>query len=430
MGLLDYFRRRKENSNFRKAYRRNPEQMSEEELRVQRDIHQAYKMLAHATGVSFDEDDLPPVRVSDDKTSYYTGLSGEIVISRKHIGSGVAYFEEASHALRDSVMRRKGLSFDKQDSQVHEFYGRIGETLGRYLSRGTSLEEYFSGEDEKSRDLNDRETRHKWAVKLNKIRNLKNEVRNYKSAVKKSRDYLLKVTKENYEQLEKLFRDFEKKRIGSEEFSERAAELARSYQRAIVGVSQQTGFNLRKSDLEEANAYYLKYDSLINIGRLKDVSEEDKREFILSRIKTLREVNPYERISMTTNLDDPVFSDAYLTSMMEEHSHFVHRKPYQYAQQYSAEELLKIKDLYGLPDREVRKRFFKRKPSDLERKVETLFFIILSVFLAWAFGTFSFTGYSVVPFYLQASVGSFLGILFFFFLIAWIYFKVERRLNR
>ncbi|RMD65809.1 hypothetical protein D6817_05385, partial [Candidatus Pacearchaeota archaeon] len=106
---------------------------------VERDVHEAYKLLASFAGVEVGKKDLPRVVVRRGGTPSYDARNHTIEIPEKNVGNGPTYFEEAGHALRAKIRGVKGGEL-KGDPRVEEFYGKVCARLGRELSKGTRLE--------------------------------------------------------------------------------------------------------------------------------------------------------------------------------------------------------------------------------------------------------------------------------------------------
>jgi len=58
--------------------------------------------------------------------------------------------------------------------------------------------------------------------------------------------------------------------------------------------------------------------------------------------------------------------------------HFRTHTAYSYADQYSADELLKVKNLYSLPDQEIREKFMKKRHHGLEGRILGIFVVLAS----------------------------------------------------
>jgi len=90
------------------------------------------------------------IKVADIENSMYDFTNNIISISESHAENGIHYFEEASHFFRN--MLRPDNS-EKHD-EIDEFFGRMGESLGRYFVQNTRYAYLFDEQPE--RDWTDR----------------------------------------------------------------------------------------------------------------------------------------------------------------------------------------------------------------------------------------------------------------------------------
>ncbi len=73
-----------------------------------------------------------------------------ISISEKDAGSGISYFEEISHFFRDYIFPQ-----NEKNIKIDEFFGRLGESIGRNLVENTKFAYFF--ENEKPRNYSNKD---------------------------------------------------------------------------------------------------------------------------------------------------------------------------------------------------------------------------------------------------------------------------------
>jgi len=388
----------------------------QDEARVQREVRQAFKMLADAYGISVNEQDMPSVKVSASETPFYNPTDKSITINPENVGDGVSYFEEASHALRDLSWNRRSafrkmidVSSKKPSSYIQEFYGRTGETLGRELTRGTELAYLFEGVP--PRNLDDPETRNRWAQRIKKYRTLNSKVKNISKKNESARSFFRDLTSRNYDALIGSLTDAKEGKIGVFNLARRLDELEQEYRGGIRKANQDYRGSVTETELIGIKAYLEKLLYTKRGFKIASEAPQDERTEILSHVlKSLIET----RDSSVFNFDveNSQLVSAGLNSFLGIFSHRVHSKPYQYAQQYGAQDLLGVENFYGLSDREAEKRFFKRlKPripaktiltrsitpqlSGLEQTVVAAFFIVMPLFLIILVDNLKSTGFAV-----------------------------------
>lgn len=83
----------------------------------------------------------PKIQASTTNTSYFQPNTNVIGIHKNHYDDGIIYFEEASHAIRAHLVHPR----DDIGMLVQEFFGRLGEEIGRKLIAGTTYERLFEG---------------------------------------------------------------------------------------------------------------------------------------------------------------------------------------------------------------------------------------------------------------------------------------------
>lgn len=81
----------------------------------------------------------PEIVVYDKGLGAYSPEKNAILINPLRYGNGTVYFEEVAHALRDRVNEKEEESVD---NRVDEFFGRLGEEIGRRLPGN---EDFFNG---------------------------------------------------------------------------------------------------------------------------------------------------------------------------------------------------------------------------------------------------------------------------------------------
>jgi len=108
-------------------------------------------------------------------------------------------------------------------------------------------------------------------------------------------------------------------------------------------------------------------------------------------------------------------------------THFKTHVAYAFADQYSAEELLEIEDLYSLPDNEVRERFLHKKRSGLEEIVSAVFYISLPIFLIYFIFNLNITGFSIVNALNKSLILNPFAIAFIILFVVFVYFKIRKR---
>jgi hypothetical protein len=401
------------------AARKEEEIEEDSTAKVEKDVHSAMKILAENQGVKLTSKDYPKVIVSKKDTSSYNPKEKSITIIPRHIGDGITYFEEASHALRDLTQERNGVPYDYQDDRVQEFIGRAGETFGRNLTKGTDLEYLFRNTS--PRDMNNPKTKELWLNNLLKIKEDKKQLRGLKKELDETRSLLKKEIGPNYSELNNLLYDYQKGDISFDEFYEECSNLRDQYIERKKKLTDK-GLRVYKTDKEELGVsgadYRFLMNSLRNIKGLPETEREKELDTIVNSIKEHYNYGPY---SLKFEDKDLSFISTNLDVLLRQDSHLVHRKPYLYAQQYSPEEL---KGIYDKSDKDIKKEFFKRKQSSLEKTVSASLIILMPVLIMQLVLNMRLTGLvlGINP------VGtSIFGIIIFFMLILLVYFEVRFR---
>ena len=104
--------------------------------KVSEEVNQCIDILADFLKVEIKEK--PKILFGKRNISGYNYDENIINISNKDISSGIAYFEEATHFLRDTIVPPK-----KPDKKVCEFFGRLGESISMLLVKNTDFEYLF-----------------------------------------------------------------------------------------------------------------------------------------------------------------------------------------------------------------------------------------------------------------------------------------------
>jgi len=381
--------------------------MKYDENKVKREVRKAFRMLAEDQGVRIGKNDFPYVRVDDEHgTSYFDESNKEIVIHPNHIGHGHSYFEEAGHALRNLVEEKRRLNplVSYKDREVHEFIGRASETMGRDLTKGTNLEYLFKGEE--PRNMKDRETRKKLIKKVQRLRKLGSEIREKEKQYKSSGHK--KEFESNLDSLGSLIKDYRAGKIDPKELEKEFNTLGHQYNSIVKGLIER-GSKITQLDMLTIKQIGTDYNFVGTTLRNYNESSGEEREGDLEDdLKFIEDHLKEERfIDIDPLLGPKVFLD------MEKHQHIVHRRPYEYAEQYSTDELGNV---FKMSDRAIRKKFFRREASERLEKVVGLIIMIAG---GLAISTISITGAVIgAPFEYESIIGLILFIigLYIFFL--------------
>jgi hypothetical protein len=388
------------------------------------EVRKAFKLLADSYGIPLKEEDYPSVATSSEGFNYYNPPNRTIYLTPERL-LGSTLFEETSHALRDLLQRRRGIASEKQDKQVQEFYGRAGETLGRYLADDAGLAYTFV--EDPVRDMDNPETKERWLKRLLNLKKHKNSVRAIKTRNKLARQELGRITGDNYAALTKLFVDFQQARASSKEFQDRLGRLERDYRTQVSSVSKKIPEAISPIDLTQVKSYLGKYNYLRGALDIANgaTSEEERRKLIERGIKFITEThNPR---SFQFDIEFARIQNVALKTELGLFSHFTHRKPYKYAQQYSAQDLLSLEDFYALSDEEVRRRFFRRKEKPLEARVVALILIFSSLFFLLTLYRIKMTGFAFAfPPKIDFTIGHFFLTVLLILIIVLGFFKIRK----
>ncbi len=122
--------------------------MSDLETKVLKEIKFCIKSLSNA--IDYKVKDFPKVKLSKNNKSYYNFDDKNIYLTKKDIENGTAYYEESAHFLRHMLVSEM---IKKSNHKVHEFFGRLGEGIGRKLTKNTEYKYLFDGK--KGRNFSD-----------------------------------------------------------------------------------------------------------------------------------------------------------------------------------------------------------------------------------------------------------------------------------
>ncbi len=122
--------------------------MSDLETKVLKEIKFCIKSLSNA--IDYKVKDFPKVKLSKNNKSYYNFDDKNIYLTKKDIENGTAYYEESAHFLRHMLVSEM---IKKSNHKVHEFFGRLGEGIGRKLTKNTEYKYLF--DEKKGRNFSD-----------------------------------------------------------------------------------------------------------------------------------------------------------------------------------------------------------------------------------------------------------------------------------
>jgi len=308
-------------------------------------VKRSFRLLAKSQNIEISDKDIPEVFGSDMGSSYSS--EDRTIRLSVYDATSESVFEEVGHALRDLAMRRKGSNREKQDSSVHEFYGMSASIIGKELIKGTYLEKFF-------KDMGGKESREmpqiikfykKDKEEINKIEKALLEFEQRKGKLSDSLEGLA----EAYSLAVKILRD-----CSDKSNYEKLNHLSKIISDGIVLLQINGCSKLEQIGNVRDFARFLENyggDKPVNVenkvkeGRFFENLGTVKRRKVLAR--NIRDVLDYKKYSLE-----------------------VHTKPYLYALQYSAEELMAIDGFFSIPDKKVKRRFFYFKDPDFERRLE------------------------------------------------------------
>jgi hypothetical protein len=390
------------------------------EKEVKKQVARAFMILAKNARAGITEQDLPQINIEQAAHSFYVPEERRIIVSQKDINNGSAYFEEASHALRHITQEKQGVPYYKQDAKVHEFFGRIGETLGRQLSKGTELEHLFH---RKPRNFT------RFASEFEKDEEaLKQEylmLKAREAKVKTAKQILAIKTSENYHQLHKLLNDFKADKINFKKFSRRFRNLYTSYKKTLDKLRTMPDSTISEIDMIEAGLYKNNYDNLREFI-LENQSLEKSQHAGMMIQKSLSNLTAYKP-KFVKCADNPEAIETKIKAKEMIRTLDTHTKPYVYAEQYSLEELMQY-PLYNLSDKEIRQRFFRKPNSVVEKTISAIFYILSPVFIINMLSALNLTGHAInmtnSTGTANFTLGMIFNITFLFFAAAFMYFKL------
>ena len=387
------------------------------EKEVKKRAIRAFMILAKNSHAQVSKADLPQVCIESSSHSFYVPETQSIVISTRDIDNGSAYFEEASHALRHITLEKQGIPYEEQDEKVHEFFGRLGETLGRQLTKGTELEHLFHKKPRNFRKLCHELEKDEEALKQEYLMLRAREAR-----VKTAKQILAAKTSENYLQLHKLLNNFKIGKIDFKKFSASFRNLYTSYKKTLDRLRKMPDSTISEIDMIEAGLYKNNYDNLREFMlRAQNMGEEQRSMLIQKSLGNLTAYKP----KFVRCADVPEAIETRLRTKQMIRTLDTHAKPYAYAEQYSLEELLQY-PLYSLSDSEIKRRFFKKHSSMVEKSVSAIFYILSPIFLINILASSRLTGYAIANHTSNATLfgGTLFNIIFLFFTAAFMYFKL------
>ncbi len=387
------------------------------EKEVRKQVARAFMILARNARARITEQDLPQINIEQAAHSFYIPEERRIIVSQKDINNGSAYFEEASHALRHITQEKQGVPYYKQDAKVHEFFGRLGETLGRQLSKGTELEHLFHRKPRNFTRFADEFEKDEEALKQEYLMLKAREAK-----VKTAKQILAIKTSENYSQLHKLLSDFKAEKISFKKFSGRFRNLYDSYKKTLDKLRTMPDSTISEIDMIEAGLYKNNYDNLREfILKNQNLEESQHANEIERSLDTLACYKP----KFVKCADDPKAIETKIKAKEMIRTLDTHTKPYVYAEQYSLEELMQY-PLYNLSDKEIRQRFFRKPNSVVEKTVAALFYILSPVFIINILSALNLTGHAINTSNSPANftLGMIFNIIFIFFAAAFMYFKL------
>ena len=117
------------------------------ETKVTNNLKFCIDTLAKALNVPIPDSVRPAVKIVKDNGDNYNSDHNEICVNETSIENGITYFEEAAHYIRTLLMLRHSKSKTSIDQPVQEFFGRLGESMGRELVKDTEYEFLFSNRE-------------------------------------------------------------------------------------------------------------------------------------------------------------------------------------------------------------------------------------------------------------------------------------------
>jgi len=318
--------------------------------KVKEMIVEEIELLAENENIEVRDIDLPEVKVRDSKSSCYDPTENTIFIEENAINNGIDHFEEISHFLRCLVQQRKGISPEKQDVHVQEFFGRIGETLGRELVKGTDLESLF-------KDIQPREVKSSETDQL--IDNLIDRSKKIKGLQKElaiSNDIIIKMQKENANSVTRMLeKSLEEEELNIDNLLLEFRKMASDH---IASIKNSQIKNAHVDDVKQYLSHLDYLNGSLSLLREYEAPAKQKKEYIQGNLNTFKEMNSLLFERQFTMGDLELFTLSFNNDNLKR-SVYEHLDPYAYAQQYSFEQLSK-KNLYSMSDRDIKKKYFRK----------------------------------------------------------------------
>jgi len=388
--------------------------------RAVKEIREAFRLLAKKTGVQINSSDLPDVEiVSRDVNPSYQPIDNKITMPESQIGDGDSYFEEASHALRAVADKKKNRSPFRENFKVGEFYGRIGSTLGREVTKGTDLDYLFKGPrpsiDSEAFREHDAETIREARFKIKMDRATKDLE---KTAAKS----IYEVLNHIYNNVSTNLSEFDKGNMSYEDLVARTGHTAGVFETSFVPVINK----LNPTGHQKATIDY--YKGMLNLTKetldtYKNKSPEEQKAIVRESLGTIKKIDPsLHKEAVNEASIDSVKRQMEIDDLKRD---VHHRKPYQFAEQYSADELLTVNNLYDLSDEEARNKFFHKPKKTLEHMAEAVLLAFGGLIFLYLVANSNITGYFIASEF-NPGIGKFLGIGFFISLIVSLFCKFRR----
>ncbi len=133
---------------------------------------------------------------------------------------------------------------------------------------------------------------------------------------------------------------------------------------------------------------------------------------------------------------EEVVKNLGIPKMAEVRNNFLtHYRPYYYASQVDLDRIGDYSQLFSLPEREIRHRFFRADPKyrvkgtierKLEKAVDTMLLVLLPVFILFLVGNIHYNSNVTASVAGDFLLGNLLGVIVFVLIIAFVYFKVRK----
>ncbi len=316
----------------------------------------------------------PQLETSNSRTSAYNLSKNTLLIDSSNFGEGVAYFEEISHLFRENIMPSDGKELD---NRVQEFFGRLGEEIGKELTKGTEFEYLFQNykprefsnpqffESEYGKYIKNQAVYDLYANFFEDVVNNMQKYHSVLSTLTNQSSILLNELKQtgNFNNLLKLIKDSLEKytSLPNTDFVEKYNLLANnsSKRRPI------SNFNTSIELFKDNHIYFLK--NLNSLRLQKQNKTSDLTETDLDNAKTYLK-SMYVSLDMIQNMGIlPVkFSiSSNEINKIQDTSHFsAHFLGYIAAEKYLKDDpnfLVMVPSLFKLPNEAIEKRFMKKE---------------------------------------------------------------------